>query len=447
MTVSLLTRTQRRVFSGLSVLALAGAGTFAAVPAVQAAARPHNSNANLPSPHLIRPRPHGAAPNSPITGPLINNGGPVETAPQVYVVFWDWASDPSGEQPYLDSFLSSVGGTSWLSTVNEYGGGSAGGLLAGTWNDPSPIPASPSDADIQAEAASAASHFNAGNSVNAEIVVATPTGHSTPGFGQSFCAYHGAVGADPNITYTNLPYMTDAGGSCGEDSVNGANGTLDGVSVVEGHELAETITDPFVGSGWVDATGNEIADKCAWFDLSDITTSAGKFAVQPLWSNNANGCVDSPGKSAAQVTLQYDTGATSPTTNQIEPNFELTNNGTAPVSLSDIVVRYWFTEDGTQPMSFACDFAPIGCSHITGDINTTSLGGQDHYLALGFTSGAGTLAPGQSTGVIQTRFWQNNFANMNQVNDWSWNGADTTLNANFQITVYQDGNLISGEEP
>src|SRR5437660_976045 len=82
-------------------------------------------------------------------------------------------------------------------------------------------------------------HRGTGNSVNTEIVVATPTGHSTPGFGTSFCAYHGAVSAHPNVTYTDLPYMTDAGTSCGENSVNGANGKLDGVSIVEGHELAE----------------------------------------------------------------------------------------------------------------------------------------------------------------------------------------------------------------
>jgi hypothetical protein len=229
-----------------------------------------------------------------ITGPLINNGGPVQTAPRVYVVFWDWTSDPSGEQAYLTRFLSSVGGTSWLNTVYQYGGGFGTGLLAGTWSDPSAIPASPSDAQIQAEAVNAASHFGTGNSVNVQIVVATPTGHSTPGFGTEFCAYHGAVAAEPNITYTDLPYMTDAGSACGEDSVNGSSGTLDGVSIVEGHELAESITDPLLNA-WIDAGGNEIGDKCAWFDLANITTAAGTFAVQPLWSNAANGCALSSG--------------------------------------------------------------------------------------------------------------------------------------------------------
>jgi hypothetical protein len=233
----------------------------------------------------MQPRPQGALGS----GNLINHGGPVESAPRVYVVYWGWTSDPSGEQAYLNRFLSSVGSTSWLATVGQYGGGSAGNLLAGTWSDPSSIPASPSDAQIQAEAANAINHFGTGTSVNVEIVVATPTGHSTPGFGSQFCAYHGAVSAHPNVTYTDLPYMTDAGTSCGEDSVNGSSGTLDGVSIVEGHELAETITDPLLNA-WYDSSGFEIGDKCAWTNLADITTSAGAFAVQPLWSNAVSGC-------------------------------------------------------------------------------------------------------------------------------------------------------------
>ena len=32
--------------------------------------------------------------------------------------------------------------------------------------------------------------------------------------------------------------------------------------------------------------------------------------------------------------------------------------------------------------------------------------GADHYLQLGFTSGAGSLAPGASTGGIQNRIYQ-----------------------------------------
>jgi serine protease len=269
---------------------LGAAIAFPALSAAGAATLGHRagSAARHPVTRLV-PRPHGKAARV-LAGNLINHGGPVQTAPKVYIDFWGWTSDPSGEKAYLTNFLSSIGGTSWLSTVNQYGAGSSGNLLAGTWSHAATVPLHPTDTAIQRQAARTAAHFSAGTSDNVQIVVATPTGHNSSGFGTQYCAYHGTVSADPNITYTNLPYMTDAGANCGEDSVNGSSGTLDGVSIVEGHELAETITDPLLNA-WFDASGQEIGDKCAWINLQDITTSGGTFAMQPLWSNAASGCV------------------------------------------------------------------------------------------------------------------------------------------------------------
>jgi hypothetical protein len=283
----LIWRHKERVIAGLAAVTLVAGLAGVAIPATAAA------SVRVTGPHRMVPRPpHGARPAAN-AGPVTNHGGPVQTAPKVYVDFWHWTSDPSGEQSYLEKFLSSVGSTSWLATVQQYGAGWTGQLLAGTWTDSTNlVPSHPTDAQIQAEAVVAANHFGAGTSDNVQIVVATPTGHSTSGFGTSFCAYHGVVAADPHVTYTNLPYMTDAGGSCGEDSVNGSNGTLDGVSIVEGHELAETITDPLLNA-WYNASG-EIGDLCAWTDLANLTTTTGTFPVQPLWSNAANGCAQSP---------------------------------------------------------------------------------------------------------------------------------------------------------
>jgi serine protease len=266
-----------RLLSGVATLVAAAAVSLVGISPAFAGSHAGPHVLRIDKPNVSRLR----------AGNLINHGGPVQNAPVVYLDFWGWGSDPSGEQSYLTGFLSSVGGNPWLASVGEFGGGSSPSL-AGTWSDPAGVPSAPSDDQIQAEAANAAAHFGTGGSVNVEIVVATPTGHSTPGFGTQWCAYHGAVSSNPNITYTDLPYMTDAGGSCGAGSVTG--NALDGVSIVEGHELAETITDPLLNA-WYDAGGQENGDKCAWTGLHTISTPGGTFAVQPLWSNAANGCV------------------------------------------------------------------------------------------------------------------------------------------------------------
>ena len=98
-----------------------------------------------------------------------------------------------------------------------------------------------------------------------------------------------------DIAFTNMPYITDAGASCGQNFVNG-NGTLDGVSIVGGHEYAETITDQNPAGGWTDSTGFENADKCAWIGVGgtggaqNVAFSTGSFAMQGSWSNLDRGC-------------------------------------------------------------------------------------------------------------------------------------------------------------
>jgi hypothetical protein len=146
---------------------------------------------------------------------------------------------------------------------------------------------------------------------NAQIIVATQSGTCPAGFYAPSCnggsGYYCAWHSNSNEPYTNLPYVLDAGGGCGEDFVNAA-GTHDGFSIIGGHEYAETITDPFPLSGWWDPNDNtesgEIGDKCAWqAPNGDVALSTGSFAMQSLWSNSApNACVMST--SVSQQTVQ-----------------------------------------------------------------------------------------------------------------------------------------------
>jgi serine protease len=155
---------------------------------------------------------------------------------------------------------------------------------------------------LAAEAVRAAQHFSntAGSSnASAQYVIATATGNNSSGFGRQYCAWHSSTSSSyGNIAYTNLPYITDAGASCGAD-FNGL-GPDAGITIVSGHEMAETITDQFPSTGWTDSSGSEIGDKCAWISSgqgasADVKLSTGTFPLQSLWSNafnkGAGGCV------------------------------------------------------------------------------------------------------------------------------------------------------------
>jgi hypothetical protein len=229
-------------------------------------------------------------------------GGPVQTAPKLYVVFWgsSWntTGDPAGVAAQLKAFYGVIGGSKWLNSVTQYtqtGGayvGNAGNIFAGSYVDTSTNPPNhPSQSQMAAEAARAAAHYG-DYTPNASYVVAMPHGIKPSGFGTRYCAYHSTTSAGGGtIAWTNLPYIPDAGVSCGVGSVN-SPGTLDGVTIVAGHEQGETETDPQPNTGWLDSSGEENGDKCAWTGLEN-NPNAGGYPTQPLWSNATSSCVQS----------------------------------------------------------------------------------------------------------------------------------------------------------
>lgn len=279
---------------------------------------------------------------------------------RVYLVFWgtQWGTgrenghnyttfsgDPDGVAPRLEAFFRGLGtgGESWSGVMTQYcqtvAAGSTscpsaaphvaypkGGALAGIWEDTTArAPASASALQIEKEASRAAVHFgNQAESANvsAQYVVVSPTGTNPDDYeNQGFCAWHDYTGdpslssgrassAGPTVAFTNLPYLPDVGTYCGANFVNpGAVGKLDGVTIVEGHEYAETITDQFPSGGWVDSTGAENGDKCAWITSGqgmsqNISLGTGSFPVQSTWANDFQG-----GRGGCEVTHPVVTGS------------------------------------------------------------------------------------------------------------------------------------------
>lgn len=234
------------------------------------------------------------------SGGVSFHGGPVQYSPRVYVVFWGaiWKNhkgDPDGVRKYLLAFLKALDGSQWTSTVTQYYGEYGyimnDTVFGGAYVDTtSQLPPHPSDQVIAYEASLAAAHFG-DYSGNAGYVVAMPHGHNPAEFGIAYCTYHTYTSTPGGlIALTALPYMPDAGQTCGAGSVN-SPGTNDGVTIFEGHEQAETETDPQPFTGWFGQYQFEIADFCEFTDLQNTRFGHRTFPTQPLWSNKDNGCV------------------------------------------------------------------------------------------------------------------------------------------------------------
>ncbi|WP_304941265.1 cellulose binding domain-containing protein, partial [Streptacidiphilus carbonis] len=148
------------------------------------------------------------------------------------------------------------------------------------------------------------------------------------------------------------------------------------------------------------------------------------------------------------LTVQYKT-TTGASADEAEPWFQVVNNSTSAVPLSQVTLRYYFTADGAPSYTFACAWAVVSCANVTGTVValTTPSATADHYLQISFGSGAGSLAPGASTGDLQLRLYRSDWQNVNQADDYSFNGADTGYTASSTVTAYRNGSLVWGTEP
>jgi hypothetical protein len=326
------------------------------------------------------PLPETPATTLPYPGNMAYYGGQVQVTPKEYLVYWGWgqsgawpnggscasetitegsfsgtlACDPDGAGKYMADFVQQMGGTKWAGVQTQYFQTDSSGAqqkitnpseqLAGIWVDDGNANTLPKTSLNNAagptntltalgqEAQAAVAHFGITDLANANIIIVQPPGLSDPNaLSQGYCAFHDYTypgvesnaynGVQQGIAYSNIPYQlaVNSGGVnvCGENAVNtDARGKLDGNSIVLGHEIEETVTDPgaedVVGSGgthiggWYDTVdANENGDKCAWVGenlltgtgpaepipgaIGNITGNAGdRFAVQALWSNAAN---------------------------------------------------------------------------------------------------------------------------------------------------------------
>ncbi|RSS32036.1 cellulose binding domain-containing protein, partial [Streptomyces sp. WAC08241] len=147
------------------------------------------------------------------------------------------------------------------------------------------------------------------------------------------------------------------------------------------------------------------------------------------------------------VTVQYRQSATG--SDQVEPWLKVVNTGTTGVPLSQVKVRYYFKADAGASYTYACSWAVKGCANITGTFGTLAnpTATADRYLEVGFTAGAGTLAPGADTGDMQLRFHRSNWQPLNQSDDYSFGPAQTAYANWTKVTATVGGVPVWGTAP
>ena len=275
---------------------------------------------NTLRPELAASAATGAALGS---GDLVWNGGLVEEQPRVFLIFWGfaWSNGAGGLTPdarLVTTFFSEVSATPFQNNLTQYGDPdrypSSSLTVGGVWLDSVNPPVNSQtcggptidDSSVQSEIAHALKVNNWSSDVNSTYLLYTPLGYFVnqgggPAFcsEQQFCAYHG-MSYTAQAPYAVIPFPTGQAGGGGTAAgcmvPNSPNNNLAGDSLVNlsSVEQANVTTDPHLDA-YLDATGLEIGDKCAWdFSAGQMTLDNGDaFELQTEYSNTDHACFDS----------------------------------------------------------------------------------------------------------------------------------------------------------
>ncbi|MFY7826577.1 MAG: cellulose binding domain-containing protein [Flectobacillus sp.] len=150
----------------------------------------------------------------------------------------------------------------------------------------------------------------------------------------------------------------------------------------------------------------------------------------------------------SSVKVRYQNGDNSATNNHIKPFLTLVNESNQAIPYNELTVKYWFTPENYTGINTWIDYAALGNSNVKMSYNNllnprnNALG----YVEYSFLTAAGNLGANANSGIIQSRFANTNWSDLNEQNDYSWTNTNTAIFVN-NITVYRNGKLIWGQEP
>jgi mannan endo-1,4-beta-mannosidase len=132
----------------------------------------------------------------------------------------------------------------------------------------------------------------------------------------------------------------------------------------------------------------------------------------------------------------------------VRPLLQIRNSGPTAVPLSQLELRYFYTNDGAQGEVVNCYFAQPGCGNLVTSIVALAPARPlaDHYLSVKFGGNAGSVPVNGATG-LELAVHEPGFAPYDQPGDYSYDSSKSAYSAHDQACLYRNGTLIWGTEP
>jgi hypothetical protein len=260
------------------------------------------------SPSAVAPIRQAATAQSPIS---YHGGWVMYWDPAVYLIYYGGWDAQSPVKPILEDFVNNVGGSNWFNINTKYTDSSGNHAtarvhLAGTATDNYSRGKQLTDGDVRYIVENAIYQGKLADDPWGIYVVVPTSDVGQGNFCTTNCGFHTYTqwGSDW-YTYIFVGNPNHCPNVCVPYSPS-PNGAPDGDEMVNilAHELAETVTDPYVDA-WYDAQGEENADKCAWTFGTMWQTSTGAYANVHLGARDylvqRNWVPGSPGQCALSL--------------------------------------------------------------------------------------------------------------------------------------------------
>jgi len=225
---------------------------------------------------------------------MVSHGGQIIQLPVVKLIFWgsSWASAPGDKIYGMDLFYKGWSGSGYANIVTEYSGKN-GQQASSSINYQGYVVDSSTPKTIDAGSILnevCAQISDPDPSGNGYYVVYTEMKRGSAGY----CGWHSHGSCKGIPVQFGFIFNLDGDNACsaGPPPANPGWQMSQGVHAladVSAHELAETITNPDLSSGWYDSSGGEIGDKCSWTypAANEVFSNGITWRVQGEWSNSA----------------------------------------------------------------------------------------------------------------------------------------------------------------
>jgi hypothetical protein len=298
---SAVNRLLRTVLCAVPVVTLCVAGLDAApaasqplLPQAEQLSSPSLSQLSArPRPHLMRMRRQSPRPVLPLAGSdLIDHGGAILPTSHVYTIWWGrkgaWAPDV---QPGIDKLFDGLPRSAFLARAQQYmRGDDVTTERKDTRSDPRPPSSRVTEAVLAREITRVM-----GPSVDPLGIYFVFTSNFPKT--ANFCAWHSTVAI--HAVRVAVVYMPNTSNRLGcaqrAPAPTSISLGLRSLANVASHEFMEVITDAQPTStsvAWIDNSGLEIGDKCAWIFSEPVHLSNGSvWSLQTEWSNAGSTCL------------------------------------------------------------------------------------------------------------------------------------------------------------